>query len=273
MIIKSSLLVIFQLYKRKNKTLEEFSKKNDAEFIKVPLIFQSYIFSWKEVKKTFNEIQFPKESKALLDITTMPRNIIYCMLHFLGESKAVYQVVYYPAKKHTNRPTTNPLPPHTVLQHGGIMYPDKRTLLVVFVGYDQKRLYQLYNCFEPYETIVFAIDNHFTSPPEDYENYDEEFIEASNIKLMKVDSASENNAFDILSKVLTRNVLDKNNVLMCSLGPKIESIGVYKFHKMNPETALLYAPSKDYAKDYSTGIKVEEVKKVSSEWVKSITDN
>lgn len=246
--------------------LEVLSKKSDILFNSIALKFDDYIGSWKGLEKAFDSMQLNGET--WLNISTMPRNMIFGMLHFLRAHP--YKVLYYPAKKHSEKPTTNPSEPHIVLRHGGVMYPNKKTMLLVFIGYDRERIYQLHNYFEPYKTTLITIRNtgHYTVQPE---NYYCDFLDVSGAKSIELNSPSCQVAFDKLNEILTDEVLEKYNVLICSLGPKIQSLGIYKFHQNHNEVALLYAPSKDYADDYSTGIKLESVESITSTWINENT--
>lgn len=242
--------------------LEAITSNKNLNLKKIALKFEDYIISWREVKEAFKEISL--NQMTTLNISTMPRNMIFCMMHFLENSN--YNVIYYPAEKHADKPTTNPSTPHIVLQHGGIMHPSKKTFLVVFIGHDRKRVQQLYNYFEPSKTLIIRVCNNFTPTPDNYNDKYEGFM---NVSDETISNPSHNTSFDKLNQRLLqkKDTLQKYNVLLCSLGSKIESIGIYKFHKKYPETALLYAPSKDYADDYSTGIMLNEKKTVSSNWI------
>jgi len=255
-----------KFYNRTKKEIDKLkclSENKKIPYQSVKLKFDEYIDSWVAIKKKFNDMSFG-DGTAQLNISTMPRNMIFCMLHSLKGKK--YNVLYYPAKKIGTNPTTNPSTPHIVLQHGGIMRPDKKTMLVVFIGHDRKRFYQLHNYFEPYKTKLIRIrtEHHYSPPPKDY---GVGFSDISNMKEIEISDSSSGSAFDKLNDELTTEVLEKYNVLVCSLGPKIQSLGIYKFYQLHNEVALLYSPSKDYADDYSTGIKLGDLEEETSGWI------
>lgn len=242
--------------------LKSLAENKNIAYQDVALKFDEYIDSWMKVKEEFSTMTF--DGVAQLNISTMPRNMIFCMLYFLKGKQ--YEVSYYPANKIGKNPTTNPSTPHIVLQHGGIMHPEKETMLVAFVGHDRKRVYQLYNYFEPFKTKLIKIkhEQHYSPPPGDYKN---NFSDISNIEEIEIASPSSKDAFSKLNEELTTKILKKYNILICSLGPKIQSLGIYKFHQLHNEVALLYSPSKDYADDYSTGIKLEDLEEETSSWI------
>ena len=47
------------------------------------------------------------------------------------------------------------------------------------------------------------------------------------------------------------------NILLCSLGPKLSTMEFFKFQKVHTECGLIYIGSKDYCKDYSSGIDLD----------------
>lgn len=242
--------------------LDTMVNDSGINIFKVDLDFEDYLYSWKTIA-TFMEKLIP-EDEAILNISTMPRNMIFTMLHFLDKQKVNYEVCYYPPCKHGEDLTRNPSRPQMILQHGGIMYPEKKTALIVILGYDIKRVYQLYNFFEPYILLIGFGTNHHTQLPTEYNT---EFEEIPNKKFFNINSFSHEEVFTTLEQIVTR-LLKDHNILLCSLGPKIEAIGMYKLHKKYPDTALVYAPSKDYADDYSTGINLEGKTSISSSWLK-----
>ncbi|NOQ30638.1 MAG: hypothetical protein GQ570_05905 [Helicobacteraceae bacterium] len=211
--------------------------------------------------KVFNSLD--NQHNAILNISTMPRNMIFSVLHFLDKVGFSYDIKYYSPYKHGKDLTRNPSKPQLILQHGGIIYPEKKTILVIILGHDIKRVHQLNNFFEPFKIFIGLGSKHHTALPEDY---DTTFEDINNKEIFKINSFSHEDVLNKLnSEVLP--LLEEYNILLCSLGPKIEAIAIYKFHKMHPETALVYAPSKDYADDYSEGINLDNIKSISSSWI------
>lgn len=244
------------------KNLKKVKQKcSDAiEFQNVKLKLNDYKFSWKLLESSLNEIN---ASDAILNISTMTRNMIFSLIHFLEKLDIKYKVRYYPVESHGTELTKNPSMPEMIFQHGGVMLPDLQTALIVMVGYDTKRVQQLYNFFEPKKILIGIGSNHQTVTPP---NYDTSFNEISNKHVFNIDSFSNESVFIKLEE-LYLDLKDKYNVLVCSLGPKLETIGIYKFHKKNPEVGLVYAPSKDYSENYSKGIKLDKLTEISSDWM------
>lgn len=226
--------------------IEKLNSTNiSVDFINMEI--NNDISNWKLLNDIFkNNI----EGNVLLNISTMPRNIIYYSLHFLDNLNYKYNVIYYNALEHDPKLTQSPLTPNLILQHSGIFYSDKKTLLVVSLGYDEKRIYQVYNHFEPKKLIILSEDKHKTSIDKDV---DFKFTDIEEKDIVKINSFEKDNIFNTLEQLVTP--LQKGyNVILCSLGPKISSLELYKYNKKYPETGLCYVSLKEYSNNYSIGV-------------------
>lgn len=206
--------------------------------------------NWKIIKETIENI---KENSVLINISTMPRNIVFFLLHFLNAHGVDIKTIYYNAEKHGPYLTENPKLPELALQHSGIFETKKKTILVVLLGYDEKRLYQLYNHFEPEKIIILFEKNHQTQIDKEL---DFDFNIIKNEKY-PIDSFIENNILDLLEDKVTP-LQKTHNIILCSLGPKLSSIEVFKYSNKYPNIALCYVSSEIYSEDYSTGVKLNE---------------
>jgi len=67
-------------------------------------------------------------------------------------------------------------------------------------------------------------------------------------------------SYDILKESILdkdedgHSYLEKYNIILNSLGAKISAISLFKLWLSYPQLALSYIPSKEYNKDYSSGI-------------------
>ncbi len=223
----------------------------------VELSFGDSIKTWKILKSTLHSIN--RSYKYLVNISTMPRSAMYMILHFLDFNNIKYEIVYYNAKSHGGEQnkmiTKNPLEPKLVLQHSGISDIDKKTLLVIFVGYDIKRVYQLFNYFEPYNVILGLETNNKTDSLLLEE--EKKFHDIHSKEIIQLNSFEKGNIAQVLEKYVTPN-LKEYNIILCSLGPKLSAVELYKYNVKYPETALAYVSSKNYDENYSSDINFEK---------------
>lgn len=229
--------------------IEELNRTNkNIEFFDMEI--NNDISNWKLLYRVFNN---NIKGNVLLNISTMPRNIIYYSLHFLDNFNYKYNVIYYNAIKHDSGLTQSPLIPSLILQHSGIFYSNKKTLLVVSLGYDEKRIYQVYNHFEPKKIVILSENKHKSSIDKDV-NF--QFTDIEEKDIIKINSFEKNNIFDKLESIITP-LHKEYNIILCSLGPKISSLEFYMYNKKYPETALCYVSLKEYSTEYSKGVDLD----------------
>ena len=241
-------------YPDKQKQNRDAIKSEYENTTFIALLFGRDIDNWKE----FNKNIFLKEKfsadKILINVSTMPRNIIYYVLHFLDKLKLEYEITYYNAISHSAKLTQNPLTPYLILQHSGIFELNKQTILIACVGYDEKRILQLYNYFEPKKCILLTEQKHRSM----VEGLDEfSFAAISKKEIIVIDSFENGNIYKQLTKIY-QSEEGQFNIILCSLGPKISAVELYRFQKEHEECGLVYIASKDYAEDYSTGVDLEK---------------
>ena len=236
-----------QLNIDKIKTLHSKNVKVDI----INMEINNDISNWKQLNNIFD---LNIKENVLLNISTMPRNIIYYCLHFLDNFNYKYDVIYYNAIKHDVKLTQSPLTPNLILQHSGVFYSDKKTLLVVSLGYDEKRIYQVYNYFEPKKLIILSEEKHKTLINKDV---DFQFTDINEKNMIKINSFKEDNIFNTLERIVTP-LIEEYNIVLCSLGPKISSLELYKYNQKYPETGLCYVSLKEYSSSYSNGVNLEE---------------
>jgi len=235
----------------KQSNIDKIKTLNSDNVDIVNIEINNDVANWKQLNKIFKE---NINGNVLLNISTMPRNIIYYCLHFLDNFNYQYNTIYYNAIKHDEKLTQSPLTPNLILQHSGIFHSDKKTLLVVSLGYDEKRIYQVYNYFEPKKIIILKEEAHRTIIDK---NIDFEFNDINEKKVLPINSFKENNIFNTLEKEVTP-LIKKYNIILCSLGPKISSLELYKYNQKYPETGLCYVSLKEYSSIYSNGVNLEE---------------
>lgn len=73
------------------------------------------------------------------------------------------------------------------------------------------------------------------------------------IESFSVDAYSSDHGLEIINKYVTKHI-DNYNILLSSLGPKLTSVALYNIWKNDDRVSLVYAPSREFNKDYSSGI-------------------
>jgi len=229
--------------------------KSTLNFIGVEIPYEEPARMWNTVKDKLHELS--ADRKVLIDISTMPRHLIWIILRFLEERKSEnVECVYHSPEEYKNDwVTKNPGPPRIVYKLGGELEIGAKTVLLVLTGYDKQRIYNLYNSFEPDE-VIFGV--HQNDTEHCARAIDKDTIDS---KVITVDKQFEYNAFDEdfgFNKIYeeTRGYFSTGkNVLLASLGPKPSAISLYRLNRKHVNSALIYVPSKDYNLEYSQGIR------------------
>ena len=144
---------------------EEARRKagNLTDIEDVSLNVDDPVACWRGVSKRLASL--PDGAEVLLDITTMPREIIWVSLWALENRHARVTCVYYPPEKYGPWLTKDPGEPRLVYKLGGELAFGQPTKLLVISGYEEHRIRQLIQRFEPVEVLVGYHDGSTVDNP------------------------------------------------------------------------------------------------------------
>lgn len=256
--VKHFTLYYFKEYA--HKTLEARtrvkSKINnfDIQFLESEISFNNANESWRTIFNTLY-IEGCNSKHTLIDITTMPREIIWTVINILKEkSENLYYIYNSPHSYHSEWLSRDPKIPRLVYKLSGISKLGRPTKLVLITGFDLERSKQLITHFEP-ETTLVGIQKgaQFDNLRLNEEKHKAEFTKQQGFEIFYIDAYSNDNGLKTIEQYVNPH-LNNANVILSSLGPKLTSISLFKYHTKHPETGLVYAPSGEYNIDYSNGI-------------------
>lgn len=209
--------------------------------------------AWSGIKKQLGNLS--SEKKVLLDISTMPRHITWTILRFLEEirSKDVTCIYHQPAEYDSNWITKNPGVPQIVYKLGGEMEIGVKTSLFILAGYDQQRIYNLINWYDPDKVLlgIHKNDSMFCERTIDKTKLADTKVL---IEQFEYNALESDFGFAEIQKKHRSFFESDRNILLASLGPKSSAIPLYKINREYSNTALVYIPSQDYNPNYSRGI-------------------
>ena len=192
-----------------------------------------------------------------VDISTMPRDIIWTLLFFLNQRSNHVLIRYYqPKSYHGAWLSKEPYSPRLLLKHSGIIELGKPQCVVIITGFDEERTRQIVSKFEP-QKVILCIQKgaQFHNDTRNGSNQHELMCKSagvSDITSMEIDFYGEDFGEDAINSVISS--LSDYNIIISSFGPKPSAIGVYKAYQKHKEVALCYVPCKKYNKDYCKGI-------------------
>jgi len=244
--------------------VKDICTKEQLHSVSVEIEFDEQVKTYISIEQHIDLIKsriVDSSITLILDITTMPRELIWTCLTLCCDEKIHVEWVYYPPNKYDDEwLTRDPGIPRMVLRRSGVTRYGKPTAIVVITGFDTDRTLKAISYFEP-SIVLLGIQTG-----EQYENLkrnaNEQKVqlrpELGNIETFDMDAYSDDHGMKLLSEKI-KLLLPDFNVLLTSLGPKPSAVTVYEITKLFPEIGLFYVPARKYNDKYSLGIKTEAV--------------
>ena len=194
-------------------------------------------------------------SPFVVDISTMPREIIWSIFWLSEDRQGSLRYRYYsPAGYSEQWLSRDPGRPRLVHKLSGIALPQAKTALLVAVGYDVQRVWQLIRFFEPSKLII-ALQTNSPFPANDgiMQRYVEELRVGEACSTFEIDAFEDDHGYRSIEARLA-DLVDDHNVVLSSLGPKLTAVSLYRIHRRWPQVGLVYAPANQFNIEYSRGI-------------------
>jgi len=210
---------------------------------------------WEKILSVFSFIN--EKQNIVINVTTMPREIIWDILFNCKKSKANCLIIYYKPEKYSNDwISRDPDYPRLLYKMSGIATLNRPTILIVTCGFDILRLDNLISSFEPKSLIIFIQEGNDprnkTVINECTNAYGRKYGKEN---IIRYNAYNVENTYELISKLIDeRKLLDHYNIILGSLGAKISAIALFKIWLKYPQVALSYIRSKEYNRNYSSGI-------------------
>lgn len=232
-------------------------KKHNIDHFVQELTYEDPVNSWKDIFKLIVMSKKFCNENVIVDISTMPREFIWIILSLLEETEANIDYLYYkPLEYNAEWLSRDPSKPRIVFKLGGEAKLGGSTTLLILTGMDPDRTEQLVSYYEPKRCLIgLQMGNEYQNQEFNVVKHRKRFDNPKLYDLFDVDSYSSDHGLGIIKSKI-EPLLEKNtNIIMSSLGPKLSAIALYRLHKTYLQTALAYAPSKEFNREYSRGIK------------------
>jgi len=196
----------------------------------------------------------PEGLSAIVDLTTMPREIIWQTFWFLQYRNCKVSYVYHRPGKYGEWLSRDPDRPRLVYKMSGISRIGARTALLVLAGYDVDRVKHLVDTFEP-EVTLLGLQKDSVAPEnkERMMAQSEAFKDDRSVQQFWLDAYDTDHGFDAVVNEVAR-VSKTHNVIMASMGPKLSAVSLYRLHRQDDTLGLVYLPSREFNREYSSGI-------------------
>ena len=207
----------------------------------------------REVDDTIG--RFASTSPIVVDISTMPREIIWYIFWLNEYREASLGYRYYsPADYSDEWISRDPGRPRLVHKLSGIARPRAKTALLVAVGFDVQRVWQLVRFFEPARLLVaLQADSQFAANDEIMREYVDQLRVGGTASTFEIDAYGRDHGYHDFERQVA-SVVGDHNVVLSSLGPKLTAVSLYRIQRKWPEIGLVYAPANEFNIEYSRGI-------------------
>ena len=240
--------------KENRDAVEKVCKKKDIEYVSKCLDVNKPAENWQVVLESV-EGAIKGQQGVLVDISTMPREIIWYVFWQIEQSSITGQYVYYsPQSYGRDWLSRDPQPPRLVYKLSGLASPSAKTALLVAVGFDFQRVKRLINWYEPAKLMIgIQSESQFERNNTMMEDYRGTLQKEYDCEMFDLNAFAEDRGMGAIQEKLEQ--LDSPyNVIMSSLGPKLTAITLYKLQRQKQERGLVYAPSNQFNQEYSSGI-------------------
>ena len=252
--LNKTFLFRFEVSAHLVKTDENISKiksmcSNKNIVLDEILIPNAEVEKWRKLEDFVRNLDI--NTNIYIDITTMPRSIIWTLFFFFKQKYKQATVIYYKPKEYSEKwLSKDPDIPRLLFKHSGIIEFGKPTTLFVLAGFDEDRVIQLVNYYEPQNVIIGECNQREKC------NYG-----TTNAKIFNVDEYDDNWGYETIKNEL-ENTIETSNLIIASLGPKTGAISVYQCFMRYPQIALAYVPCKEFNIEYCKGIGEQFVKTI-----------
>lgn len=209
---------------------------------------------WHHVCQAFSDKEWAQRS-VLVDITTMPREVIWWTFSSLRSAQSQVRYVYHkPGGYPETWVTRDTDQPRLVYQHSGVSMFDRQTCLLLISGFDTDRAAQMIQFFEPRAVLVgLQTGSQYDNLAKNVHPMRRLLDRTPNVLFFDLDAYSSDHGLGAIEAAIVGHLGDYN-VVAASLGPKPSAVALYRLRCKHPDIALAYAPSRQFNMKYSRGI-------------------
>lgn len=255
--IAAITLYYMKEYADRTKQVREMAKglaeQKNLAVSEIQLSFQCPQATWSAIGSYVSN-KLDSNDSIMLDITTMPREVTWCNLFWLEQSHAFVEFIYHqPESYGADWLARDPEEPRLVYKLAGLPKVGLGSALVMVTGYDTDRTLQAIDYFEP-SLVVLAVQTG-----QQFQNNERNVIKhtrgrlGSACEVIDIDAYGTDQGYAQL-RIKVSEVHEKYNVILCSFGPKLSAMSLYRLQREFKRISLAYIRYRDYSEQYSQGI-------------------
>ncbi|MDE2822243.1 MAG: hypothetical protein OXK79_01905 [Chloroflexota bacterium] len=255
---RTQRMLVYFLNEYRNVTSEprrELNHLAEAQRIDIEtreIQFSSPSSTWRALEADLASNRRPAE-RVLLDLTTMPREVIWSTLFWLESRNDQVRYVYHrPLEYGSDWLARDPSEPRLAYKLAGQLEPGRPTALVLVTGFDADRCRQAVDFFEPSRLVLATqIGEQFDNAGR---NVGPRFQQTSGaVEHVDVDAYAPDHGFAALHSSV-RALSQEHNVVLCSFGPKPSALALYRLQRSHRHAALAFIGCREYNTAYSNGL-------------------
>lgn len=238
-----------ELCEKHEKSLNFSALSSGATVVTKDINTSQHVDMWLSTIMALETIS--ETDEVILDLTTMPRYLIWACLHGLETRKKKFTCIYYPPNSYGEWLSADTGKPQMVFRHSGVAFPDRPTCLLLFSGFDLSRAQHFVDFFEPKETILLIQGGDQLN---NQSRCISELRGCASIASHKIDSYSDPYALSSQLIEILSSRHEEYNVVATTVGPRPSSVALYLTNRQQPMMGLVHANAHQYNPDYSSGI-------------------
>lgn len=232
----------------------------------VPINFDNPLEMADLLMRDINSIKGGKKLNVLIDVTTFTHELLLLVLKLLGSSKKIRYITcvyvnalaYNPQNELENKWLSHGCSKiRSVLGYSGMLLPSLKTHLIILVGYEYSRAFDVICAVEPnsISLIYGASENATTQKDQEANSVFKKLIEDMAFEYLNIESSeipcdNPEETAKILASIYERHA--EENIIVVPMNNKLSTIGVALSVADNENIQLCYAPAIIYnEEDYS----------------------
>jgi len=234
-------------------SLAEMSKKYTIANISVKQPVEVRQYLRQKIKECKIDLQ---EFKTIVDITSFPKSTLFMLLKELIESKASGYLFYIEPIDYELPISSGVKDIRTLPFFGDDYNPKKQKLLIEILGFEGHRAYAIWETFDPHKTIALvgtpSKENVKWKGIAEVEN--KLILSRPNVEKREISFTNTQDAINSLEGIY-REVGDKYNIIVSSLGTKLSAISLFYFANNHKNVFVTFSRPEEHTEHYSYGCK------------------
>lgn len=196
-------------------------------------------------------------SDVLFDVSSMPRNYLFALCRFLGQSGVPSMLRYYKPLDYGSDLSRGVRTIQAIPGFEGDLAPNGEVVLALILGFEGYKAMHAWERIGPTKTIAFIGDPPYESEflgisrKQNRELFEE--VDVEELALHTYDVAIAMSQLQVAYDQSTRSMTDASFIL-CPLGTKLQSLAALGFAHQNRDVTVAYVSSIAYfTEEYSRG--------------------